>query len=297
MDDTISRASDLVRALRVLSQKETIVCREAGSLSYDEENEQNSFSDMVVKRGAITVREINPPILKQLFKLGCLQKDLEIENRWRISKIGRQRLKRALSRMSEADENVTMCHGLGQQVGPGKKSVTEKTCDSPLAWLRRRKDKYGHSLIDDDQFDAGERLREDFHKGQMGARVITNWSAASFGGSRGSGFRDKELSLHEAALLARERVRRALQDVGPELSGVLIDVCCYSKKITEAERAAGLPQRSGKVVLCLALAALARHYGLIGAKAQASRRRAAATRHWGSEGYRPSLDGDEQTTA
>jgi len=151
----------------------------------------------------------------------------------------------------------------------------------------------GKRLISDQQFDAGERLREDFHKGQMGARVTTNWSGADTGGSRGTGFRDKELSLQEAALAARERVRRALIEVGPELSGVLVDVCCYLKKLAEAERSAGLPQRSGKVVLGLALSALARHYGLCGPRARADERRAAAMRHWGSEDYRPSIAGSD----
>jgi Domain of unknown function (DUF6456) len=34
--------------------------------------------------------------------------------------------------------------------------------ESPLAWLRRRKDRDGEAMISQAQFDAGERLRSEF---------------------------------------------------------------------------------------------------------------------------------------
>jgi uncharacterized protein DUF6456 len=92
--------------------------------------------------------------------------------------------------------------------------------------------------------------------------------------------------LQESIASARERVRRALATVGPELAGVLIDVCCHLKGLEEAEREAGWPQRAGKVVLGLALTRLARHYG-IGPMAAAATQRRAPVRHWGADDYRP----------
>ncbi len=95
-----------------------------------------------------------------------------------------------------------------------------------------------------------------------------------------------DADLQDNVAGARERVRRALTAVGPELAGVLIDVCCHLKGLEEAERAAGWPQRSGKVVLQLALTRLARHYGIDPAVAR-SEARAPSVRHWGSDDYRP----------
>src|SRR5262249_4897168 len=101
--------------------------------------------------------------------------------------------------------------------------------ESPIAWLRRRKDRNGEPMISAIQFDAGERLRADFFFARMTPRTTTNWSAVSsvrrgrrYGASSHGG-----VELSDRAAAARERVGRALAAVGPELSGVLIDVCCH----------------------------------------------------------------------
>ena len=69
------------------------------------------------------------------------------------------------------------------------------------------------------------------------------------------------VTFTEAAIAARQRVRHALDAVGPEFTGLLLDVCCFLKRLEDVERERRWPPRSAKVVLQLGLASLARHYG------------------------------------
>ncbi len=176
----------------------------------------------------------------------------------------------------------------GKRDASAARSPALNPAESPLAWLRQRKDRDGEAMISQAQFDAGERLRGDFWFAQMTPRVTMSWSTNAPAQRRrrsGMAFRCDADSADNVAA-ARERVRRALAAVGPELSGVLIDVCCYLKGLVEVERAAGWPQRSGKIVLQLALSALARHYG-IDVTGRLSGAAACCVRHWGSDDYRP----------
>lgn len=160
--------------------------------------------------------------------------------------------------------------------------------ESPISWLYRRRDKDGATLISEAEFLAGEKLRADFHFAHMTPRTTADWSGTGGGGGR-RGAPGAGVEIQDAVIAATERVRRALDAVGPELAGILIDVCCHLKGIEDAERRQRWPQRSGKVVLQLALARLARHYGLL---RDAPTAHTAPIRHWGTTDYRPTIDAE-----
>jgi hypothetical protein len=160
--------------------------------------------------------------------------------------------------------------------------------ESPLGWLKSRRDKQGQPLISEAQYNAGERLRVDFTVAQLSPKVTLSWDGCIAPGSRGrSGRRPDSLEVNEKALAAKQRVMRALDAVGPEMSGILVDVCCLARGLEAAERSLGWPQRSGKLVLQIALTQLARHYGMV--RAQPDARRPAFIRHWGVDDYRPQV--------
>lgn len=214
--------------------------------------------------------------------------------RWVITPSGRVELKRLISRGGET--------AAASPVRPEARARAPKAlppraeqpgfdaAECPVAWLAKRRDKTGEPLISAEQLAAADRLRSDFWFAGMTPRVTTNWSAALGGGGGTRSAPGAGVEIRDAVVAAGERVRRALAAVGPDLAGILIDVCCHLKRLEAVERAAHWPQRSAKIVLGIALTILVRHYG-IGKGAGSAPSGAAAIRHWGSMDFRPSVDG------
>ncbi len=174
------------------------------------------------------------------------------------------------------------------KLSAGDGGVRRNTEESPLDWLRRRqKPGAGASLISLSGFTAGERLRSDFTLAQMMPRVTMNWEAAIASGRRGGAGHAADLG--DVAVAARQRLAHALDAVGGEFSGLLLDVCCFLKGLEAVESERGWPGRSAKVVLGLALERLARHYGI--AEVARGPERSGGIRHWGAADYRPRIDG------
>ena len=132
------------------------------------------------------------------------------------------------------------------------RSVTVNTTESPLGWLLVR------GYITQRQFDAGERLRGDWERGQLAPRVTMAWDAAPV--ARGRGGSAPEPDLSGAQMDARRRFEDGIAFTGPGLSDILWRVVCAGDGMREAETALGWPARAGKLVLTLALDRLANYY-------------------------------------
>lgn len=169
----------------------------------------------------------------------------------------------------------------------GSAKVIFDEAESPLVWLARRRGREGRAMIAPHQLQAGERLRADFTRANLMPRTTSNWTSPIASGRRGAGG-DRASSSTETMIASRQRVHQALDAVGPELSGLLLDVCCFLKGLEDLERERGWPARSAKVVLQLALDRLARHYGYA---AQIRGRRDAPIRTWLAEGTEFNVDG------
>lgn len=169
----------------------------------------------------------------------------------------------------------------------GRSSVLIDQAESPLVWLARRRGRDGRALIDAHQLQAGERLRVDFTHAHLMPRTTSNWSNPISSGRTSNG---SQLAgaFTETMIAARQRVHHALDAVGPEFSGLLLDICCFLKGLEDVERERAWPARSGKVVLQIALDRLARHYGYA---AQARGPARSHVRTWLADGAAFGLDG------
>ena len=164
---------------------------------------------------------------------------------------------------------------------------TAITAESPLLRLLHRKDAKGRLYIDAIQFAAGEKLRVDFERAHLSARVTSAYAESAGSGGRHWQMSDNAVEkMSLGAMDARDRLRAAFEAVGPELSGILYQVCCLVAGFEAAEAALALPMRSGKAVLALALTRLARHYGLIHNRRPHKRD---AISHWAMDDYRPQI--------
>jgi hypothetical protein len=143
----------------------------------------------------------------------------------------------------------------GDAAPPGRRrparSVTVNLAESPLGWLFAR----GH--VSRRQYDAGERLRADWERAKLAARVTMTWDAAPVARSRGG---SAQVDPNGSQLDARRRFELAVAEAGPGLADILWRVVCAGEGMRDAETALGWPARAGKLVLGLALDRVADYY-------------------------------------
>ena len=134
-------------------------------------------------------------------------------------------------------------------VGARRRSVTVNIAESPLTWL------HAHGHLEDRLFDAGERLRADWERAQLGPSVTMRGSrCASAAATAGS--------IPRSDRSPRARFDGAIGAAGKGLSDILWRVVCAGETLPTAEKALAWPSRSGKLVLRLALERVADFYRL-----------------------------------
>jgi hypothetical protein len=176
-----------------------------------------------------------------------------------LSEAGRSYLRRASVDAPEVaflhQHRETITATIQTEAGP--KRVRMDAEESPLDWLRRRKDRAGEPMIDEAAYQAGERLRTDIMLAGLLPGVTARWDAMPTSGGPVS-----PSDATDRMIAARQRIRHAFDAVGSDFSDLLMDLCGFLKGLEQIERERGWPQRSAKIVVRLALARLAEHYGI-----------------------------------
>lgn len=212
----------------------------------------------------------------------CIRRGLAVQRGGRLfaTREARSWLRRFLAAREEAflDQHRTVEVVEARHDGL-RESLRINATASPLASLSRLKDRAGSAWLPPDALDAGERLARDFHYGALQPRVTQSYEARV--GARMRPGPGAAADLGDSVVAARARVAAAVAAMGPELSGVALDVCCFEKGLETVEHERQWPPRSAKLMLKTALLQLHRHYNPP-APPPARRRHS-----WGADGYRP----------
>lgn len=204
-----------------------------------------------------------------------------VETSLQITPAGRMALRRLMA--ADADPFQAQHRDIALRGDDAGGAIAVNLAESPLSALSRLVRKDGSPWFPADLVAAGDRLRADFTRGQYLPGLSSRLEPVA---SRGSAARAGGIAdLADAALAARARVTAALEALGPDFAGLVVDVCCFLKGLETVERERQWPQRSAKLMLHAGLGMLARHY-------EPPRRREAGLRAWGADAYRPELSAD-----
>lgn len=196
------------------------------------------------------------------------------------------KLGQLLDRLKHNEKLVESAPGVFRFAGVVLRPM-QNDAESPLTRLSSLKQTDGSLMLDAAQLRAGEHLRRDYERAHFSGRVTAKYDADGASGGRLGAFSDNHIeALSEIAFDARDNVHAALDAVGPELSGILLHVCCMAAGLEQAEMRLNLPRRAGKAILQMSLTRLARHYGY-----KPSMRHAGPGHigHWAISDFRPQI--------
>ncbi len=262
--------AEILALLAVLARKDAYASLPGATASG-----QDMLAVFVARRGKeAPVAQARRAVVAQALRDGLVEADATAE-RLRIADAGVQLLRTAKRKAAKASRATAAAIARGRDARD----------EGPLAWLRRRKNRYGEPFMSEAQISAAERLAHDHWRGGMSPRVTANWSALAPRDRTPRATPGFGVEMSDAMLSARQRLFAALDAVGPELGSIVVEVCCNGCGLETIEAVAGWPPRTARVVLGLALTKLARHYGLLPPERPAAQR----LRRWGDESYRPTL--------
>ena len=129
------------------------------------------------------------------------------------------------------DGEVVAAPGRTTAARPPRRSVSVNLAESPLGWLFAR----GHIIRR--QYDAGEKLRIDWERGQLASRVTMTWESAPV--RRGRSGRGPAPDLSASQIDSRRRFQAAIKAAGPGLADILwriVWMVCARRKARWAGR-------------------------------------------------------------
>lgn len=172
----------------------------------------------------------------------------------------------------------------GPHTGTTAASTAERPAErrSVIEQLALRKDAQGKPLLDPIELAAGLRLAQDFEIAGLQPRVTARWSAEPVNKPRRRAAPDAHMELSEVASAARDRLRRALSDLGGELADVAFAACCFEETLQTIAGARYWSTASARLALSLSLKRLAQHYGMIGAHSPTG-----MIRRWADADFKP----------
>jgi hypothetical protein len=223
-------------------------------------------------------RPVSAALLAEALRRGLME---ERDGRLHASVSARAFLRRAAADEEEEAYSAQHRELVSQTVplGTGRERVRRNLLESPLGPLSRLKERDGSAYFPPDAIAAGERFASEFERAGLQPRITSTWEPRLSQAPRRRSAADTTIS--DSAAAARHRFGRVLDALGPELSGVALDVCCFGKGLELVERERRWPARSAKLMLRTALTALARHYAPPPTRPR--------SRHWGTEDYRPEM--------
>lgn len=264
-EGAFSRQGELVKLVRHVAGREALIC------------DRGDSATILVSRTGEAGRSFSRAVLGEACALGLLVRRGDVlQATPQVVAFLRRAVLSPEERFQDQHREIEEQSVL---VDDRRQRVRVNLSESPLGAMARLKEKSGEPFLSAAALDAGLRLHADFTRAQLQPQLTMRYEPRLSGKTKGMAGGTGDLC--DSAVSARGRVRAAVEAVGPELSGVALDVCCFEKGLETVERERQWPVRSAKLMLRAALMALARHYA-----PPASRSRPSA---WGSEGFRPSM--------